>query len=74
MLVRAASRALDAMGAEQEPALSHASTSAGAVFLSYAAEDAAAAERIAVALRGVVLACLHPRATRIRMATPDRQA
>jgi hypothetical protein len=38
------------------------------------AEDAAAAERIAVAPRGVVLACLHPRATRIRMATPDRQA
>jgi alkylhydroperoxidase family enzyme len=45
------------MSAEQEPELSHASMSVGAVFLSYAAEDAAAAERIAVALRGVVLAC-----------------
>jgi TolB-like protein len=41
------------MSAEQdrEPALSQASIAAGAVFLSYASEDAAAAERIAVALR-----------------------
>ena len=41
------------MSAEQdrEPALSRASTPAGAVFLSYASEDAAAAERIAAALR-----------------------
>src|ERR1700758_5355078 len=41
----------DAMSAEQEPALSQASMPAGAVFLSYASEDAAAAERIAAALR-----------------------
>jgi TolB-like protein len=39
------------MSAEQEPALSQASMPAGAVFLSYASEDAAAAERIAGALR-----------------------
>ena len=51
MLARAASGALDAMSAEQEPALSQSSMLAGAVFLSYASEDAAAAERIAVALR-----------------------
>ena len=41
----------DAMSAEQEPALAQASVPAGAVFLSYASEDAAAAERIATALR-----------------------
>src|SRR5215469_12979024 len=53
MLARAASGALDAMSAEQdrEPALSQASVPAGVVFLSYASEDAAAAERIATALR-----------------------
>jgi TolB-like protein len=51
MLARAASGALDAMSAEQEPALSQASMRGGAVFLSYASEDVAAAERIAVALQ-----------------------
>jgi TolB-like protein/Flp pilus assembly protein TadD len=41
------------MSAEQdrEPALARASMPAGAIFLSYASEDAAAAERIATALR-----------------------
>src|SRR5215813_14748723 len=41
------------MSAEQDrdPAISRASGPAGAVFLSYASEDAAAAERIAAALR-----------------------
>ncbi|MBV8307190.1 MAG: TIR domain-containing protein, partial [Gammaproteobacteria bacterium] len=39
------------MSAEQEPAPSKASMPVGAVFLSYASEDAAAAERMAVTLR-----------------------
>jgi TolB-like protein/Flp pilus assembly protein TadD len=53
MLARAASGAVDAMSAEQdrESGLSQTSRPAGAVFLSYASEDAAVAERIAVTLR-----------------------
>jgi TolB-like protein/tetratricopeptide (TPR) repeat protein len=52
MLGRAAQGAMDAMSAEdREPALSQASIPAGAVFLSYASQDADAAERLATALR-----------------------
>jgi TolB-like protein/Flp pilus assembly protein TadD len=53
MLARAAPGALDAMSGEQErePALSQAPRPAGAVFLSYASQDAEAAQKICGALR-----------------------